>query len=334
MEKTSASHSRPLLRRLLNIDSEIRSGRMPNCSTLAQSEEVSRRTILRDIDYLRDELGAPIEYDAAKKGFRYSSPDWFMPAMRMSEGELLGLLVGMKAAEMYRGTPMADILRGVYRKLATYLPDTCTLPPELVSTRFSFHPAPSGMVPRGVWEGVVRGLLHRRVIEVDYRSPRSPKRRLHRLHPLHLANVEGEWYLFAYFPRWNDVTQFVLSRMTAVKALDDSFEPPANFDAGAWLEERFGRYMREPAGPKVPVRLHFAASAVREVAGRTWAPGQKLKERSDGSFDLTLSLREPDALLPWILSFGSRVRVMEPAYLKRTVRLEIADMAAGRRRMS
>ena len=334
MKNSPAPHFRPLLRRLLSIDSEIRSGRMPNCSSLAQSEEVSRRTILRDIDYLRDELGAPIEYDAAKKGFRYSSPDWFMPAMRMSEGELLGLLVGTKAAEMYRGTPMANILKGVYRKLAAYLPDSCTLPPELVSARFSFHTAPSGMVPQGVWEGVVRGLLHRRVIEVDYRSPGSPKRRLHRLHPLHLANVEGEWYLFAYFPRWSDVTQFVLSRMSAVKALDETFEPPADFDAASWLEERFGRYMKEPVGTKVPVRLHFTASAVREVAGRTWVPGQTLKERPDGSFDLTLAVREPDALLPWILSFGSRVRVMEPATLKRAVQQEIAAMAAPGRRKS
>ena len=98
MENAPSSHSRPLLRRLLSIDSKIREGKMPNCTSLARDEEVSRRTILRDLDYLRDQLGAPIEYDPIKKGFRYSSPDWFMPAVRLSEGELLGLLVGTKAA--------------------------------------------------------------------------------------------------------------------------------------------------------------------------------------------------------------------------------------------
>ena len=67
MKNSPTPHFRPLLRRLLSIDSEIRSGRMPNCTSLARAEEVSRRTILRDIDYLRDELRAPIEYDPVKR---------------------------------------------------------------------------------------------------------------------------------------------------------------------------------------------------------------------------------------------------------------------------
>ena len=107
MENAPSSHSRPLLRRLLSIDSKIREGKMPNCTSLARDEEVSRRTILRDLDYLRDQLGAPIEYDPIKKGFRYSSPDWFMPAVRLSEGELLGLLVGTTPSHTPWGTTPA-----------------------------------------------------------------------------------------------------------------------------------------------------------------------------------------------------------------------------------
>ena len=52
---------KPQYRRLLFIDRKVRDGSYPNCPSLAREWEVSVKTIQRDIDYLRDELGAPLE---------------------------------------------------------------------------------------------------------------------------------------------------------------------------------------------------------------------------------------------------------------------------------
>ena len=46
----------------------------PNAQRLAERFGISHRQAQRDLDYLRRELGAPIEYDAKKKGFYYTSP--------------------------------------------------------------------------------------------------------------------------------------------------------------------------------------------------------------------------------------------------------------------
>lgn len=53
-------------KRLLEIDYEIRTGKYPNCNTLAKQYGISSRTILRDIQLLIDEWLAPIEFDYAK----------------------------------------------------------------------------------------------------------------------------------------------------------------------------------------------------------------------------------------------------------------------------
>ncbi|MFP3040255.1 hypothetical protein LQZ19_00385 [Treponema primitia] len=42
------------INRILVIDEMIHSGRYPNASVLAARTEVNRRTILRDVEYLRD----------------------------------------------------------------------------------------------------------------------------------------------------------------------------------------------------------------------------------------------------------------------------------------
>lgn len=44
----------------------------PNAQRLAERFGISHRQAQRDLNYLRCELGAPIEYDNSKKGFYYS----------------------------------------------------------------------------------------------------------------------------------------------------------------------------------------------------------------------------------------------------------------------
>jgi predicted DNA-binding transcriptional regulator YafY len=55
--------TRPPLARMLVIDKALSAGSWPNARTLGQELEVNPRTIRRDIEYMRDQLQAPIETD-------------------------------------------------------------------------------------------------------------------------------------------------------------------------------------------------------------------------------------------------------------------------------
>ena len=58
----------------------------PNAQRIAERFGISHRQAQRDFDYLRRELGAPIEYDAKKKGFYYSKP-FVLPILMASEND-------------------------------------------------------------------------------------------------------------------------------------------------------------------------------------------------------------------------------------------------------
>lgn len=68
---TKQIHTRPLVLRLQGIREMILEGNYPNCRTIATKLEVSVRTVLRDIDFLRNRED-PIYYDSVKIGYRYS----------------------------------------------------------------------------------------------------------------------------------------------------------------------------------------------------------------------------------------------------------------------
>ncbi|HKK18947.1 MAG TPA: HTH domain-containing protein, partial [Opitutales bacterium] len=64
--------SRPPLARMMRIHDELQSKRLPNATTLSKLLETSTKTINRDIGFMRDQLGLPVEWDAQANGYRYS----------------------------------------------------------------------------------------------------------------------------------------------------------------------------------------------------------------------------------------------------------------------
>ena len=58
----------------------------PNARRLAERFHISPRQAQRDLNYLRRELGAPVEYDANRKGFYYTQP-FTLPLLLSSDND-------------------------------------------------------------------------------------------------------------------------------------------------------------------------------------------------------------------------------------------------------
>src|SRR5690348_1409957 len=110
--------SRPPLERMLRIHDELRRGALTNCTKLVKLLGVCRKTVLRDIAFMRDRLDLPIEFDPLIQAYRYTHPVTAFPTVHVTEGELLALLVAQRALEQYRGTPFHRSLEVAFEKLA------------------------------------------------------------------------------------------------------------------------------------------------------------------------------------------------------------------------
>ena len=58
----------------------------PNAQRLAERFGISHRQAQRDLDYLRRELGAPVEYDKCRKGFYYTH-SFVLPLLISSDND-------------------------------------------------------------------------------------------------------------------------------------------------------------------------------------------------------------------------------------------------------
>src|SRR2546423_6247722 len=125
--RPTALHSRPPLARMLRMHERLKAGRYPNCRKLADELEVSSKTVQRDIDFMRYQLGLPIEYDQLHFGFYYSEPVANFPNVEISEGELIALYIGQKALAQYKGTSFEAPLSTAFRKITDGLRDTISM---------------------------------------------------------------------------------------------------------------------------------------------------------------------------------------------------------------
>ena len=65
----------------------IAENRYPNANRLAERFGISHRQAQRDVDSLRHDFGAPLEYDAVHRGFYYTQP-FSLPSYTVAANEL------------------------------------------------------------------------------------------------------------------------------------------------------------------------------------------------------------------------------------------------------
>ena len=191
----SYSKFRTRWRHVLLIDERIRSGRAPNCRQLAGEMEVSRRTILRDIDFLRYDLGAPVEYDATRGGYVYTEANWDLPSIRIAEGELFSLMIAEKALEAYAGTPWVETMRRAFNRMIAGLPERVEIPPRELLHRISFDRGAVSIIDPSVLDILGSAVKHNQTLRMMYHPLGRRQAREYTVDPYVLRQARGAWYL-------------------------------------------------------------------------------------------------------------------------------------------
>ena len=326
MTDTGALHSRPPLERMMRIHQALLSGKFPNASTLAGEIEVATKTIHRDIEFMRDRLGLPVEYDGARFGYHYTEEVSAFPNIQITEGELLALIVAEKALQQYRGTNFEKPLLSAIRKMEQSLPDTISLNLADVEHTISFRTRAEPILNLEILDALAKAAARRQQIELAYRKPGQPQPEKRLVDPYHLANINGEWYLFAYDHARKDIRTFVPARVKSLKPTGKIFERPQKFSLEKRLRGSFGVHSAEG---DYEVVLRFNARAADYVREKKWHESQQLRELKGGGVELELKLSSLAEIERWVLSWGGDSRVLKPRELAEAVKSAAKKILAG-----
>ena len=77
-------------------------------------------------------------------------------------------------------------------------------------------------------------------MQLTYRKPGQRATELRVVDPYHLANINGEWFLFAWCHLRRDIRTFVPARIQAAEPTGKTFARPQKFSLEKRLRDSFG----------------------------------------------------------------------------------------------
>ena len=309
--------SRPPLERMLRIHQSLQSGKFPNATKLAREIEVSTKSIHRDIGFMRDRLDLPVEFDPARNGYFYSEEVSAFPNIQITEGELFALVVAEKALQQYRGTSFEKPLFSAIKKMEQALPDTISLNLADIEQTISFRTRAEQILDLKIFDALAKTAARRQQIELTYRKPGQTKSEARVIDPYHLANINGEWYLYAYDHARKDIRTFAPARIKSVKPTGKTFERPQKFSLEKRLRDSFGVHSGQGEHEVV---IRFNPRAADYVREKKWHESQQLRELKNGGVELSLKLSSLAEIERWVLSWGGDANVLQPRELTEAVK--------------
>ena len=319
----AGGHSRPPLERMQRLHDLLSNEQPVNCQQLGKDFEVSYKTIQRDLDFMRDRLNLPIEYDATRYTFRYTEKVEAFPLLQVSEGEILALFVAQKVLAQYRGTPFEKTLGSAFQKLTGALKETVSFDLGEWGSDYSFRVTGASAADLEVFRLLARAIVQRQEISFSYQPLRSAQPETRSVHPYHLANIDNAWYLLAHDPQRGQIRTFALPRIRTPRFTKKTFERPRGFSAAKELKGGFGVF----AGTgKYLVKIRFDSFASRLVRERDWHPTQKFREAKGGEIELEMTLGALEEIERWVLSWGDHAKVLAPKILIESVAKRIRLM--------
>jgi len=291
-------------------------------SRLMEELQCSRASLYRDVAFLRDQLGAPLESSDDPAGFYYASGEghrFELPGLWLSADELHALLAAQQLlARTGAGSGLlAEALEPLRGRIDSLLAEQAggkRWPLDRI--RVLGHG--SRAQEQTSFRPVASAVLARKRLRFDYRARSTDTLTQRRVSPQRLTHYRDHWYLDAWDHDREALRSFALDRIRQAQGQDDTAIDVAEEELKQHLSSSYGIFS---GTPKAVATIVFSAHAARWVADEHWHSKQEGRFLSDGRYELKLPYSHPRELLMDILKYGPDAEVLSPPSLRQEARI-------------
>ncbi len=263
---------------------------------LAEHFEVSKRTILRDIDAL-SAAGIPIYTTKGKNGGVSLLDNYILnKALLTSEeqNEILYSLQSLKATQLHEFDKTLNRLSTIFQKA------------DQNWIEVDFSRWGQGKNDNLRFETLKQSILNLNLIEFDYVSSYGEKT-TRKVVPLKLIFKSKSWYLQGYCKNKKDYRIFKLNRMNNIKKLSEQF------NRNEYVLPKFEE-SNNSTNSYIDIELAFS----KEVAYRVYDEFDEgcIDQDDAGNLHVETCLPEDGWLYSFLLSFGKEVEIINPQHIK------------------
>ena len=310
--------------RFYKIDQLLNDMTVVPLATFLEDLGVSLATFKRDLEYMRDRLNAPIQWDRENSGYRYIQPDplaptFALPGLWFNSGEVHALLTMQQLLSNLEPGLLAGHIKPLQARLNALLESQDHSAAE-VETRFRIVHAARRKVTHQYFEVVASATLGRKRLKIRHYSRETAKETERTISPQQLVYYRDNWYVDSWCHLRDGIRSFAIDAIHYAEILGEKAKEVSKPRLTEGLESGNGIF----SGQSVTwARLRFSPERARWVANEQWHSQQKGKFESDGSYLLEIPYSDDRELLMDILRHGSEVEVIAPEKLRERIRREL-----------
>lgn len=317
--------------RLIDIRISMKTKRSPTLQDLIEyvSEKldcnVSARTIQYDIRAMRHDEGlgffAPIEYDATKRAYYYSEPDYSINKMAVSAEDLQGLEMAIGILEQFKNLPAIKLFDDAISKIATSIKFNIS---NMEKSKIFFLDRPNRYIGIEFLDEIVGAIRNKQVLKIQYKPFNKQELKKHTLHPYFIKEYNGRMYLIAkdiHPTKASKFLTFSFDRIQDAIQMNQTF-----FEEYVDTENYFSSTIGVSHSEEAPqnIQLQFDASQMNYIKSQPLHASQKILNESKTHIKVAYSLVVNYELKSLLLGFGNTVKVLKPISLAQTIK-EMAE---------
>jgi predicted DNA-binding transcriptional regulator YafY len=272
--------------------------------------EISPAQFKRDLEYMRNRLGAPVTFDMQAGGYRYSTEEFNLPGLWFTEREVYSLLLMHSLLDQLQPGFVQEQLEPFRDKLRALLGKSGRGTQSILE-RMQVSAAPQRPIDPEHFQAICDATLRRKKLRMRYYSRSRGEENDRVVSPQRVLYYRGNWYLDAWCHEKEALRRFAIDAVRLVSVLDE----PA-LDVAAGENQGYGIFSGPAENTAV---LHFDPVAARWVAEEEWHPRQRASALQDGGLQLEVPYSNPQEILMDILRHGPHVEVVTPASLRSAV---------------
>lgn len=290
-------------------------------SDLARQINCHTRTIYRDLEALQL-AGFPI-YDEKQSGKSVWSilDSGKKITMPLSLPELMALYFGRDLLNVLKNTVFHDSLKSLFSKIKTNLPEgyITFLEQFEKNLKVGQQPYKYHTEINETLSTINKAIEKRKCIDISYFVISRKKKTRRRVAPYNIWYSKGTFYIIGHCMMRKTMRTFACDRIKTIDITDEAFIIPASFNIDEYIQSSFGVFH----GKTTKVEIWFAPEAAEYIKEIKWHESQEIIEQEDGSILFKAEVSGIHDIKIWVMSWGSKAKVIEPESLRMEIISEI-----------
>jgi predicted DNA-binding transcriptional regulator YafY len=313
------------------IDSALRSNSWVKSSRLQElvyeylRDEVSIRTIQKDIDAMKNDTRlkyyAPIKQDTRRKAFCYTDREYSISNFALGKDEINALKFYASCLRIYSEYSLFKDFSNAIQKIV----DGVSIKNKLRNNVDPSLIVQTDTIPNlsgnEYLTSIVQAIDEKVNIEFDYQKYGEDDKKGRILSPYLLKEYRNRWYILGVLKYANRVSTFALDRISNFKMTADEFEMVVNFNHAEYFKYSFG--ITTPNDPVEKIVLEFSSKEAPYIKSLPIHPTQTIIKENRKTLRVSIDVIPSYELYEFIFSKTPDVKVISPSHIADSIKAKL-----------